>query len=159
MPGMTCGSFVHPLFESCEQSLTSFTFKGNLGRDCARSILSVLPSGISTLHLQQWPYSTRFVNTPPLFHPFSPPPQSAVWLPKLEAMRIFEVPSPHVSRAAGQQSIDSLLLFLQARAELSAMHSRLVSLGVTRSSMSFPEIDFQKLGEMGLNVIVWAKAH
>ncbi|KAH6880284.1 hypothetical protein BKA70DRAFT_1343633 [Coprinopsis sp. MPI-PUGE-AT-0042] len=151
----TYPSFIRPLLESCGKSLTSFSLKGSLGRDFTRSILSVLPNAITNLHLQAWPYTTRFVDSPPLF----PPSSHAVWLPKLETMRIFEVPSPHMPRVVGLQSIESLVLFSKARAEPSTLHSRLVLLEVTRGSIIFQAGDFQQLDGTGLKVIVWANTH
>ncbi|KAH6902234.1 hypothetical protein BKA70DRAFT_1307454 [Coprinopsis sp. MPI-PUGE-AT-0042] len=151
----TYASFIRPLLESCEKSLTSFSLKGSLGRDFARSILSVLPNAITNLHLQAWPYTTRFVDSPPLF----PPSTHAVWLPKLESMRIFEVPSPHMPRAVGLKSIESLILFSKARAEPSTLRSRFVSLEVTRGSIIFQAGDFQQLDGTGLKAIVWANTH
>ncbi|KAH6902244.1 hypothetical protein BKA70DRAFT_1435403 [Coprinopsis sp. MPI-PUGE-AT-0042] len=152
--GETYASFVKPLFRACQNRLTSFTLKGNFGPDVARGILSVLPSAIAHFHLQYWPYSSSFVDSPPLFQPLSstPPSESIVWLPNLETMRVFEVPSPHMSRAFGLKSVNSLVGFSKARVGSAASYSRLTSLGVTRGSGLFPDADFEGLGSKGLKV-------
>ncbi|KAH6902231.1 hypothetical protein BKA70DRAFT_1521315 [Coprinopsis sp. MPI-PUGE-AT-0042] len=149
----------HQTYASFE-SLKFFSLKGSLRPEVATSILSVLPNRITNLHLQTWPYATSFFDAPPLFQTSSltTTSDSAPWLPKLEAMRIFHVPSPSISQALALRSINSLVSFSGGRAERITSYSRLARLGVTRGTKFFSHVDFEELETIGLKVTLWAKA-
>ncbi|KAH6902189.1 hypothetical protein BKA70DRAFT_1307423 [Coprinopsis sp. MPI-PUGE-AT-0042] len=145
-------TFLEPLVTSSRGNLTIVSIKGQMGPKLVKSILVLLPDTVSNLSLQYWPYTTPFVA--------SLPGSTTDWLPRLETLRVFEVPSPRMSQSLALESVSSLTEFINGRLEAVAGREKLRSLGVTRggNSLFFTDEELQYMRGKGLKVTVWARA-
>jgi F-box-like len=159
--GLPHDTFLEPLVSSSRGHLTSVSIKGDIGLILTRSILALLPSTVLNLSIQYWPYLLADSDVPPPTQTSSDTP----WLPKLEALRVFEVPCPRWPEpesskwgSDADRSIASLAAFIESRLQGDRQISRLRSLGLTRGKDSkfFSEDDLRYMSEQGLKVTVWA---
>ncbi|KAH6902190.1 hypothetical protein BKA70DRAFT_1521297 [Coprinopsis sp. MPI-PUGE-AT-0042] len=152
--GQPYESFLEPLFASSRGNLTTVSTKGNMGFALIRSILSLLPATVSDLSIPYWPYATAF-NTPYSTNQLS----TTTWLPRLETLRVLEVPPPRVPQSLALNSISSLASFVHCRLETAPGRTRLRSLGVARGqgSLFFQDEELWRMEGKGLKVAVWAK--
>ncbi|KAH6902236.1 hypothetical protein BKA70DRAFT_1307457 [Coprinopsis sp. MPI-PUGE-AT-0042] len=133
--GLPYNALLKPLIASSRDSLTMVSIK------------------VINLSLQYWPYATPFVNSLPIFLP-----SASIWLPKLEMMRIFEVPTPRMSQSLALEAISSLRSFVHGRLESAQGRARLRLLEVTRGGVAFFEDgELECMVGKGLKVTVWAK--
>ncbi|KAH6902165.1 hypothetical protein BKA70DRAFT_1307399 [Coprinopsis sp. MPI-PUGE-AT-0042] len=148
-------AFLEPFVASSTGNLTTVSIKGNMGPTLIRSILSLLPDTISDLSIPYWPYATAFA-TPASTNL----PSTTTWLPRLETLRVFEVPPPRVPQSLSLASISSLTSFVHGRLETEPWRARLRSLGLTRGqhSLFFQEEELRRMEGNGLKVTVWARS-
>ncbi|KAH6902162.1 hypothetical protein BKA70DRAFT_1307398 [Coprinopsis sp. MPI-PUGE-AT-0042] len=151
---------IQPLLESCSNgTLTRFSLKGSIPPQLFQRIVALVPGSVTSLYLQYWPYDV-FGLTCLDYKP--PSTLEGKFFPKLDSLRIAEVPSSDLLRPQTNRSVKSLVSFLSKRVENADSHARLTSLGVTRGKVKrsldcFPDTELEGLKKKGLNVVVWAE--
>ncbi|KAH6902202.1 hypothetical protein BKA70DRAFT_1229243 [Coprinopsis sp. MPI-PUGE-AT-0042] len=146
-------SSIQPFLESCH--LDSFSLTGRLFPQVFQRILALVPDSIRTLDLLYWPYGVFGTSSLDQL----PDASEANFFPKLELLRIAEVPCNDFAELHATRSVTSLVSFLSQRMEQTRSRFKLKSLEVTRGvddAWCFPDEELEELEERGLNVIIWS---
>ncbi|KAH6869095.1 hypothetical protein BKA70DRAFT_1578870 [Coprinopsis sp. MPI-PUGE-AT-0042] len=151
---------IQPFLESCSNgTLTRFSLKGSIPPQLFQRIVVLVPGSVTSLYLQYWPYDVFGLTC----LDYKPPSMlEGKFFPKLDSLRIAEIPSSDFLRPQTTRSVKSLVSFLSKRVENANSHARLTSLGVTRGKVKrsldcFPDTELEGLKKKGLNVVVWVE--